>query len=87
MRPGKVYKIVSVKETNCETCHQKIEGGEQTRRFPFDEEYGLYLGELPNGFLSFRFSGQKEGMLAGGSFEEVKADVSFSTPQPKSKEE
>ncbi|KKL67815.1 hypothetical protein LCGC14_2131210 [marine sediment metagenome] len=46
----------------------KMENG---KLFPFKEQVGIYIGELPSGFLEFKLSGNKVCGMNGGCYELV----------------
>ena len=73
MKEGRVYKRKEIAE-RCEKC-----GASKVSReaFPFGEEFGIYCGTTPAGWLIFRLSGQRECILNGGAFEEVKKNIKF----------
>jgi hypothetical protein len=75
MKEGKVYKIVP-QDSICKECGQQIPNTSITR-FPFDEQLGMFCGEIKSGFLLFRFSGSREGCMNGGNYEEVKANITI----------
>ena len=73
LKQGHIYRIVPHSES-CSLCGQELKT--EITRFPFDEPYGIYCGVAnKNGFLVFRFSGGKEGIVNGGFYEEVKANI------------
>ena len=73
MKQGKIYQAKEVEET-CSECGAV----KNTKtRFPFHEKYGVYCGTTNAGWLIFRLSGQRECILDGGTFEEVKLDIKF----------
>ncbi len=74
MKLGHIYKPIQEEDDTCK-CGAIIPG--KFTRFPFDEEYGIYCGTSENGWLVFRFSGKREGIIAGGNYEEVKVDIVF----------
>ena len=68
MEIGKLYKVVN-EVMKCKECGQKIEAVH--RGFPFGEKYGMYMGIVNSGFLWFKLSKGREGLMNGGNYEKV----------------
>ena len=71
---GKVYRPVPT-EIKCDKCGHESEP--KPTRFPFNAQYGMFLGVCPSGFLRFKLQGRKEALMNGGSYEEVEKDLVF----------
>lgn len=75
MEIGKVYRAIPDIE-KCSRCgHEKRA---KITLFPFNEEYGIFLGYCESGFGRFLLSGKREALMNGGSYEQVHdVDVKF----------
>ena len=72
MNNGKIYKTVPF-VYECSKCGTKK--GEKEMQFPFNEKLGIFCGTTKEGWLIFRLSGQRECIMNGGYYEEVKANI------------